>query len=248
MAKRKGLPWVMVSVELEDHPKTQALVRRLGQPFAALYLVRVWAHFGRWHEDGCVTDSDDAVKNLEAAAKWDGNPGDMVAALLEAGFLDRPKGRIAVHNWSEWSGKYAERKAADRQRKNARGGDNPPGGQGTVPQDIQRNSGDASPSPSPSPSLASEGDDQQQGYLPASPKAGQPTPNPFWNDDPWYDRIRRSLPALEREAFDEAVSAEMTAISRAHPRQGTPEWIAAEVEARQRLEETFPGAGRRPQP
>lgn len=235
MGKRKGLPWVMVSVEVEDHPKVKALVHRLGQPFAAMYLIRIWSHFGRWHEDGWVTDTDDAVRAIEAAARWEGKPGVLVTALAEIGLLDRKKRRISIHGWNEWSGKYALEKRADRERK-SRNGDrciaNKP-----VPTDIRRNADASSPSPSPSqcPS-ALEGEAHHQGSFPTSPK---PIPTPFWLDVDWQDGIRRSLSADGRDALDEAISRGMTTVTRAHKSQLSPDWVAAEADARRRIEERF---------
>jgi len=238
MAKRKGLPWVMVSAELEEHPKANALVRRLHQPFAVLYVVRTWTHFGRWHEDGWVADTEDAVKNLEATAKWKGKPGELVAALVAVGFLDRADGRISVHGWAEWSGQYALKKAADRERKRLSGKGDTPEDRESVPAEIQRNSDAASPSPSPSPSpLASEGNDQQQGYFPARGQHPKVGPKPFWHDDDWVRRIKRGLSPDERDAVDDVLSKEANVIFLL--RQGSPEWAAAEAEARKRIEAVF---------
>ena len=247
MAKRKGLPWVKVSVEWEDHPKTKALARLLKQRFAALYLVRVWAHFGRWHEDGFVADTANAVDDIEAAAKWKGPAGKLVGHLVAIGFLERAEGRITVHSWMEWSGTYAERKAADRERKSRKSRLDSSEGQASNPLESTRNSAVASPSPSPSPSpSALEGEVlPTKGGRQPRPTTVAVTRDPFWHDVEWSDEIMRGRSSAERDDFDVAVAEEMTSLTRAHRGPTAPGWAAAESAARQRLESRFRNNHRR---
>ncbi len=69
-----------------------------------------------------------------------------------------------------------------------------------------------------------------------------------WNDEVWIESIRRFLSAEGRDSLDQAISTEMTAVSRGHARQFTPDWTAAEAEARQRIEARFNQRGRGSRP
>jgi len=41
---------------------------------------------------------------------------DIVAALVDAGYLDEREGRYAIHNWYEYSGKLSESREKNRER------------------------------------------------------------------------------------------------------------------------------------
>ena len=64
-----------------------------------------------------------------------------------------------------------------------------------------------------------------------------PNPQPFWHDDDWVRRMKQPLSPAQRDAFDDAFHKEHQPIFRL--RQGSPEWIAAEAAARERLEAKF---------
>lgn len=87
-----------IATSLPSHPKTKRLIRRLG-PGAAWHLVCLflWAAANRSTGDlSGMTDED-----IELAVDWTGEPGALVAALVEVRFLDGAEGQREIHGWSE---------------------------------------------------------------------------------------------------------------------------------------------------
>ena len=81
-----------VAAGLVRHAKTRRLIRLCG--FEGFYrLLCLWSYATENHVDGVFPEEDD----IELAADWPGQPGKLVAALKECGFLD-PDGRT-VHDW-----------------------------------------------------------------------------------------------------------------------------------------------------
>lgn len=115
-----GLPWLKVAVDFADHPKAFALGSRLSDPRAPLHLPAVWGHFARHYADGSMPDTDFAIRALERAALWTGEPGELVAALIDVGLLERRRKRIAVHGWEEWQEGHARKLERDRERMRAK--------------------------------------------------------------------------------------------------------------------------------
>jgi hypothetical protein len=224
-------PWIAVVAIHLDHPKVDALVHELGgDRRAALHVSAVWGFYSQKYPDGDMPDALPAVEALERWARWQGDLGGLVAAMVKVGLLTRSRKRIKVHDWAIYQEAHAERRAKDRayqvrRRAELKGKSRP---------DIGTTTAGVSTSPcsSPSPcSLASEGNGEQHGNFPANPK---PSPTPFWHDHVWGDRIKRPLPSGQRAAFDTAVSQEAQPIFAL--RQGSPDWVGAEAEGRRRLE------------
>lgn len=111
-----GLPWVKVATDFVDHPKAFALAARLADPRAPLHLPAIWGHFARHYAAGSMEDTDFAIRALERSALWTGEPGALVAALLEVGLLVKKGRRIAVHGWEEWQEGHARKLERDRKR------------------------------------------------------------------------------------------------------------------------------------
>ncbi len=89
------------------HPKFKALRRLLGSDVPATigYLELLWHFTGERADCGDVGKwSDD---DIEEACHWAGKPGEMVAAMVTAGFLD-PCGdhRLVVHDWGVHMPRY----------------------------------------------------------------------------------------------------------------------------------------------
>lgn len=107
--------WVESHVDLPRHPKLLRLCHRLkvAVPLAigCLHLLWYWA-MEYADETGALGDLE--PEELALICQWEGDPRDLVNALLEAGFLDRDEdGTLRVHNWR----RYAGRLLADRERK-----------------------------------------------------------------------------------------------------------------------------------
>ncbi len=89
-----------------DHPKFSQLKARLRQPKGAVlgWLESIWHFAGRFTPQGNIGKYTDEA--IEAWVEWDGKPGDLVAGLIECGWLDAdPAHRILVHDWHEHADK-----------------------------------------------------------------------------------------------------------------------------------------------
>ena len=89
-----------------DHPKFADLKARLGKSrYATLgVLESVWHFAGRFTPQGNIGKYDDAA--IEAWIEWDGNPGECIAALIGAKWLDPDAiHRILVHDWAKHADK-----------------------------------------------------------------------------------------------------------------------------------------------
>jgi len=87
-----------VKVTLPDHPKTKKLIRKCGQA-GAWNLIRLFLFVAANRPDGDLAGMDD--DDIEIAADWLGDPGALVAALVEVRFLTGEQGKRAVHDWAD---------------------------------------------------------------------------------------------------------------------------------------------------
>jgi len=96
------MPSLNLDLDYFEHRKTKRLVALLGRGADALPL-RLWAYCGKFHsEDGVL--SDYSVKEIEGICGWWGADGEMLAAMLRAGFLHSEGGVYLVHDWLEHQG------------------------------------------------------------------------------------------------------------------------------------------------
>jgi hypothetical protein len=89
-----------------DHPKFADLKSKLGLPKGASlgWLEALWHFTGRFTPQGNIGKYTDQA--IEAWVEWDGAPGELVAALIETGWLDKDcDHRILVHDWREHADK-----------------------------------------------------------------------------------------------------------------------------------------------
>lgn len=89
---------VRIATGLRNHRKTKRLRRLLGADACwSLVCLFLWAGEERWTGDlSGLTDAD-----IEEEAGWEGEPGALVAALVEVGFVSGDAGRRAIHDWQE---------------------------------------------------------------------------------------------------------------------------------------------------
>lgn len=86
-----------------SHPKTLRLQRLLGSDTGEAFLVRLWIYCCRYFKSGVFSQGDDGM--IELAVDWRGDPGRLVSALVESGFLDRnAEGTLSLHDWMHWTG------------------------------------------------------------------------------------------------------------------------------------------------
>jgi hypothetical protein len=107
-------------------PKFKMLVRRLGgTEYRAVGVLEIVWHVTAENEqtrDGAIGRFSD--EEIETAIGWDGNPGELVRALVETGWLDEvaeEHGRLFVHDWDEWSDEYTQAELAKDRRFFANG-------------------------------------------------------------------------------------------------------------------------------
>jgi hypothetical protein len=87
---------------VDDHPKLARLkcLLKCGRWQAMGCLEAMWHFAGRFTPQGNIGKYSDA--EIEAWVEWDGEPGQMVYALRESGWLDESaEHRILVHDWHE---------------------------------------------------------------------------------------------------------------------------------------------------
>ena len=99
---------VRIATGLRHHRKTKRLRRALGAEGCwSLVCLFLWAGEQRWSGDlSGLTDDD-----IEDEADWRGEPGALVAALIELRFLTGSSGHRKIHEWEEHN-PYAAAKGA----------------------------------------------------------------------------------------------------------------------------------------
>lgn len=116
--------WMRIETDFVDHPKVLRLATILGvsEADAGWYVMRTWSWMSRFCPAGQVRDIDGT--SLETSCKWGGEPGQLLAALVRAEWLETwdsdgtPVG-WQVHDWAEHQGKVAGKAAKERERKRA---------------------------------------------------------------------------------------------------------------------------------
>jgi len=84
-----------------DHPKTRRLANLLGlEPWGALGILEALWHFtGQFAPDGELS----RFKSSEIAAgvRYTGNANELLSALMEAGWIDKYRSRLVIHDWPD---------------------------------------------------------------------------------------------------------------------------------------------------
>lgn len=115
------MAYIEVRTTLPDHRKLRSAARALHVDRFKLigHLVTLWI----WALDNVpshgvmdgLSDTD-----LEEAAGWpEEMAGELVPALIEAGFIDDEDGVRYLHDWDEYAGRLLKKREADRERKRA---------------------------------------------------------------------------------------------------------------------------------
>ena len=113
------MAWIESHQEVGRHPKTKKLARRLGVslPAAVGYLHYLWWWALDFAQDGILDkyDNDD----IADALLWDGDPDQLIEALIHSGYIDTDGDVLTIHDWHDYAGKLLERRVKDRERKAA---------------------------------------------------------------------------------------------------------------------------------
>lgn len=110
------MTWIKIDTALPAHRKVFALgdELRLSNPTVVGHLVALWG----WALDNAPTGVITGIRPraLAAAAQFDGDPDDFLAALIAAGFIDRVGDQLTIHDWQEYAGRLIEEREANAQR------------------------------------------------------------------------------------------------------------------------------------
>lgn len=95
-------PYLNVRCDFWRHPKTLRLEAILGLGAGAL-VQRLWAYCGDFIcRDARLVGYTDG--EIEALAKWDGEPGKALEAMARVGYMERKNGAWAMSKWKEHQG------------------------------------------------------------------------------------------------------------------------------------------------
>lgn len=99
--------WIEVHQSLPTHPKTMeaAMLLDVSEPVIVGHLVCLWTWAVDARPDGVLDLSKPRV--IARAARWEGEPGRFVDALVGVRFLDEDG---AIHDWDDYTGRLMERR------------------------------------------------------------------------------------------------------------------------------------------
>jgi hypothetical protein len=96
------MPYLNLDLNYFEHRKTRRLVGLLGRGSEVLP-VRLWIYCGKFHcETGKLAGYDE--KEIESLAEWWGKSGDMLPAMLKAGFMYQEGNTWGMTAWTEHQG------------------------------------------------------------------------------------------------------------------------------------------------
>lgn len=109
--------WIESHQSLLTHRKTGRLSRALS--VSKITAIGHLHAFWWWCMDNAPTGSLTGVdaEDIADGACWEGEPGEFLAGLIHAGFVDSDGDSVAVHDWHEFAGKLIEKRASDAARK-----------------------------------------------------------------------------------------------------------------------------------
>lgn len=98
------MPSLNLSLDYFDHPKTQRLIGALGKGVESCP-IRLWCYTAKFHfRDGLLQGySKDSLENI---CGWTGAKGELIAKIIEVGFLDEIEGGFKVHDWQIHGGHF----------------------------------------------------------------------------------------------------------------------------------------------
>lgn len=110
------MAWIKSHQEIAQHPKTRRLARLLGEGLPCvigrLHLLWWWAL--DYAEDGDLSRYEEA--DIADACQWDGDPEQLVEALVSVRFLDRADDQLVIHDWGDYAGRLIEKRQSEVQR------------------------------------------------------------------------------------------------------------------------------------
>lgn len=100
------MPWIESHTNIADHPKTRKLARRLkvAIPTAVGHLHILWHWALDYAPNGDLAQRD--PEDVAVGARFEGEPNDLIEALVDAGFVDRADDALRLHDWDDYAGRY----------------------------------------------------------------------------------------------------------------------------------------------
>jgi len=104
------MAWIESHTKTRRHHKLLRLAARLNTKPVYLigHLHLFWWNVLELKEDGDITVW--TPKEVAFYAEWEGNPNEFYNALLEEGWLKQLNGRILIHDWLDYAGRYLQGK------------------------------------------------------------------------------------------------------------------------------------------
>lgn len=109
------MAWIEAHQSLRDHRKIIALATELCIPesHAIGLCVALWL----WAIDNAPDGTLPSVPRIaERAAFWDGNPGELVAAMIKSGFIDDLEDGMQLHDWHDYAGRLIDKRKENTNR------------------------------------------------------------------------------------------------------------------------------------
>ena len=110
------MPWIKSDEALASHPKLTLIASDLGinKVEALGYLHLMWYWVLKFCDDGNITKYIDI---FQTEIGWKGDSDLFVNTLVNRGFIDKSStNKYTIHDWLDYSGKYFEKKEANRLR------------------------------------------------------------------------------------------------------------------------------------
>lgn len=116
------MAWIESHDDLAAHPKTRRAARALGVSIPTMvgHLHLLWHWCLKYADDGDLSGYDHA--DIADAMMWDGDPDELVEALVNCGpgdrfgFLEHADGAaLVVHDWLDYAGKLIEKREEARE-------------------------------------------------------------------------------------------------------------------------------------
>ena len=110
------MPWIKSDEALASHPKLTLIASDLGinKVEALGYLHLMWYWVLKFCDDGNITKYIDI---FPTEIGWKGDSDLFVNTLVNRGFIDKSStNKYTIHDWLDYSGKYFEKKEANRLR------------------------------------------------------------------------------------------------------------------------------------
>lgn len=110
------MPWIKSDEALASHPKLTLIASDLGisKVEALGYLHLMWYWVLKFCDDGNITKYIDI---FPTEIGWKGDSDLFIETLVNRGFIDKSKTKkYTIHDWLDYSGKYFEKKEANRLR------------------------------------------------------------------------------------------------------------------------------------